>query len=43
MRCSKKEVQKVISLTDKQFIDGYTECINDLLEWVTETFTKIDK
>jgi hypothetical protein len=34
MRYSKKEVQKETSRDAKQFMYGYTECINDLLEWV---------
>jgi len=34
MRYSKKEVQKETSRDAKQFMHGYTECINDLLEYL---------
>jgi hypothetical protein len=34
MRYSKKDVQNETSLDAKQFIYGYTECINDLLEYI---------
>ena len=35
MRYSKKDVQKETSRDAKQFMYGYTECINDLLEYLT--------
>jgi hypothetical protein len=34
MRYSKKDVQKETSRDAKQFMYGYTECINDLLEYI---------
>jgi hypothetical protein len=34
MRFSKKDVQKETSRDAKQFMYGYTECINDLLEYL---------
>jgi len=35
MRYSKKDVQSETSRDAKQFMYGYTECINDLLEYLT--------
>lgn len=34
MRYSKRDVQKETSRDAKQFMYGYTECINDLLEYI---------
>jgi hypothetical protein len=36
MRFSEKEVKKETSQNAKYFIYGYTECINDILEYLTE-------
>jgi len=36
MRYSKKSIQEETSRDAKQFMYGYTECINDLLEYITE-------
>lgn len=36
MRYTKKEVQGNTSPNDKQFMYGYTECINELLIWANK-------